>query len=270
LIVVYFLWRIQKSNKGNAKGKEPNPALRLSDQWISDAQKNLEDLVKRSEIPLGTAQNELLELRLEAGRLPTGVKSLQLIRETLSGPFQTRPLEKRLLEIAGIYLENNFYRIGDLTRITLITTHGDIACLEVQGKEDSLTEKEMKDALGAINQSMIENRSSVGVLYFSQEKAYQDFLLNEMWVTGLKAQKLLAVDLKGLTAILVSLRFYQDSDKVIQVFEQGIKAAQALTGQSDKMNQALSRLNSHTVRILKSLDGNMPEDLGDSIEVKYP
>ncbi len=83
----YFFWRISRTNKARFAHRDVQPAYRLAEQWLLESQRKLEDLYKKSEQPLGTAQNELLELRLEAGRLPQGVKGLRSVRESMAGAY---------------------------------------------------------------------------------------------------------------------------------------------------------------------------------------
>jgi hypothetical protein len=84
-IVSYSFVRISRQTKIGKQSHTVQPAFRLADQWIMEAQRKIEELSEKAEQPLGTAQHELLDLRLEAGRLPQGVKNLRTVRESLTG-----------------------------------------------------------------------------------------------------------------------------------------------------------------------------------------
>jgi hypothetical protein len=75
---------------------------------------------------------------------------------------------------------------------------------------------------------------------------------------GLKAHRLMAVDLPGLTALLVSLRLSKDSERILETFRQGIDSTKAMSGQTDKMSAELSRLTSHALKARTLLEGASP------------
>jgi hypothetical protein len=76
------------------------------------------------------------------------------------------------------------------------------------------------------------------------------------------------VDLKGLTALLVSLRLARDTDKLVTTFQDGIETTKALVGEADKMGAALSALSADTLKIQTALDGGVPTPLSGEKEGK--
>lgn len=253
----YFFWRINRKNRSNASGKNVQPVFRLAEQWVAESQKKIEDLVQRSEQPLSAAQNELLELRLEAGRLPQGIKSLKLVRESLNGPLRPAPLGKGLLEIAKLYLDEGDYRAESASLVHLKTSLGEMPCLEAEG-EGPLTESSMKNVL---SQTGRLEAAVGGFLYFGNEDRCRACLENQPWMEGLKAKRLMVMDFKGLTALLISLRISKDVERVAGIFEKGVQSTVGLTGQSERMNEALSALSAHSLKVRTVMEGNPPSDL---------
>lgn len=264
-IGVFSFWRIRNDPKTRGSRGEVPPALRLADQWLQEAQRKMEDLSQRSEQPLGTAQNELLELRLEAGRLPMGVKNLRLLREAFAGPFRPVRIGKDLPGMLGLYLEGEDYRLGDGPLAYLRTSLGEMPCLEAEG-EGALTDAEMKSALARMDQALNLVPGSGGFLYFPEDGRYRSCLENAPWMEGLKSRRLMVLDFTGLTALLTSLRIAKDTDRVVGVFEKGVQSAQPLTGQSDKMSAALARLSAHSLKVRMVIDGGAPTPLTKSEE----
>ena len=88
----YFYWRIDRQTKRERAREGVAPALRLADRWMAEAQERIGKFAEGAEQPLSAAQNDLLELRLEAGRLPQGVKNLHEVRGSLS--HSLKPAEK--------------------------------------------------------------------------------------------------------------------------------------------------------------------------------
>jgi len=260
----YFFWRIDLKGRERGSAGVVSPVLRLADQWLAESQKKIGDFAQRAEQPLGTAQNELLELRLEASRLPQGIKSLKLVRESLavSQPAVLPP--KSLLEITSLYLQGSDDVVGEGSLARLKTPLGVMPCLEVEVQSGGLTEAGMKGLLLTLSRALDTSSSTASagaLLYFRDEKDFQACLANPEWMAGLKSRQWMAVDRKGLTALLVALRLSQDVDRVLQVFAQGIETARPLTGQSDRMNDALSTLSAHSLVIRTMLEGNAPNDL---------
>lgn len=253
----YFFWRINRKNRSNASGKNVQPVFRLAEQWVAESQKKIEDLVQRSEQPLSAAQNELLELRLEAGRLPQGIKSLKLVRESLNSPLHPAPLGKGLFEIAKLYLDEGDYRFESASLVHLKTSLGEMPCLAAEG-EGPLTEASMKTIL---SQTGRLEAAVGGFLYFGDEDRYKACLENQSWMEGLKAKRLMVMDFKGLTALLISLRISKDVERVAGIFEKGVQSTAGLTGQSERMNEALSALSAHSLKVRTVMEGNPPSDL---------
>lgn len=262
---VYSFSRISRSQKAHAPSKDVQPALRLAGQWMAEAQKKMEQFAQTAEQPLGAAQNELLELRLEAGRLPQGIKNLKLVLESLEASFKPGDLKKGLPEIAGIYLEKEDFQVEEPTLISLKTPLGDMPCLELEGGE-AISDERMKAVLGRLNEVLSQNPATGGFLYFPNPAHYSVCLQNPQWMEGFKSLRLMVVNFEGLTALLASLRLAKDADHVIQVFREGVESTRGLTGQSDKMNQALSRLSGHALKIRTIMEGSAPDGLSKSKE----
>ena len=260
----FSFWRISQKTKSAASGQEFQPVLKLAEQWLAGSQKKIEELIEKSEQPLSAAQNELLELRLEAGRLPQGVKNLKLVRESLLKPLNPAILSRNLGEVARLYLEDADYTEVDPSLVRLKTSLGEMPCIEIEEEGIPLSEPRMKALLSHVSQSL--NRLGTdwvagGFLYFKNESDYQACLGNSDWTQGLKSHKLLAMDFKGLTALLIALRLSRDVERVAQTFEEGVKSTLGLTGQSDRMNGALSQLGAHSLKSRAILEGAVPSNL---------
>ncbi len=261
----YSFYRISRSQKAHAPAKDVQPALRLAQQWMAEAQKKMEQFAQTAEQPLGAAQNELLELRLEAGRLPLGVKNLKLVMESLETSFRPAASTKGLAEMAGMYLGPSEFRVEEPTLVYCKTPLGEMPCLEVEGGE-TLSDQRMKGALARMTQALNRNPATGGFLYFPHPAHYEACLRNPAWMEGLKSLRLMVVNGEGLTALMASLRLAKDADHVIATFREGVESTRVLTGQSDKMNEALSRLSGHALKIRTVLEGSAPTLLRDSKE----
>ena len=259
----YSFWRIAQKRRGQASVGMVSPALRLADQWIAESQRKIEDLIQKAEQPLSAAQNELLELRLEASRLPQGVKNLRLVRESLAN-LRPVPLQRRAAEIARLYLGEGDFKVGKQGIVFFQTSLGEMPCLEVEGGEGALTEAQMKALLPQVNGILSDAEGKAmagGFLYFGSDRDYQACLANEDWMRGLKSRNVMVMDYRGLTAVLVSLRLVRDAAKVVQVFEKGVQSTTALLGQSDSMGAALSTLSGNSLKTRTVLEGTSPEHL---------
>lgn len=261
----FSFWQISRSQKAHAPRKDAQPAFRLAEQWMAESQKRIEQFAETLEQPLGVAQNELLELRLEAGRLPQGIKNLRLVRESLETSFKPSGSSRGLLDLAGLYLEKEDYREADKSLAYWKTPLGEMPCLEVSGNGEP-TDGALKSALARINHALNQNPSTGGFLYFADKGQYQACLRNAEWMQGLKSLRVMVVDFEGLTALLVSLRLARDTDHVIRVFREGVDSTQPLTGQSDKMNEALSRLSGHSLKARAMMEGGIPTVLMENKE----
>lgn len=259
-VVAYSLHRIIRSQKAHLPAKDVQPALRLAGQWMAEAQKKMEQYDETMEQPLGSAQNELLELRLEAGRLPLGIKNLKLVRESLETSFKPAGLEGGLAETVGMYLEAGDFRAEEPALVYWKTPLGEMPCLEVEGR-DALTDERMKALLARLNQVLNRNPATGGFLYFRNPAHYQACLQNAQWMEGLKSLRLMVVNGEGLTGLLASLRMAKDAEEVIRVFREGVESTRGLTGQSDRMNAALSRLSGHALKIRTVMEGSAAMDM---------
>ncbi len=257
----YFYWRITKANKARSAPKDVQPAYRLAEQWLSESQRKLEDLYKKSEQPLGTAQNELLELRLEAGRLPQGVKGIRSVRESMASDYRPLDNKKELLELTRLYLDESDYRIGENTLVFLKTPLGEMPCLEAGKSGNPLGDADMKTALGFLSRALSQNPVTGGFLYLREESQYQACLHKSEWMEGLKSQRLMAMDFKGFTALLLALRLAKDAERVQGAFEEGVEATRILLGQSEKMSAELSRLSSHSLKVRSIMEGGLPSEM---------
>lgn len=261
---IYFFGRISRKNKAEASSRVFQPVLRLAEQWIADSQKRIEELIQRSEQPLSAAQNELLELRLEASRLPQGVKNLKLVRESLLNPISPSALPQSLVDIVRLYLNEADFGLVDSSLVCLKTSLGEMPCVEIEGHDGPLSEFQMKTLLSQVSLTLNRlgpNLVAGGFLYFKNDRDYQACLGNPEWMRGLKTHRLMIMDFKGLTALLISLRLSRDVEKVFLTFEAGVQSTMGLAGQSDKMNEALSRLGANSLKGRAILEGTTPSDL---------
>ncbi len=225
----FFFWRISRAHKANLIRKDSQPAYRLAEQWLAESQRKLEELYKKSEQPLGTAQNELLELRLEAGRLPQGVKGLRSVRESLAGDYKPLDMKKGSSELVRLYLDGADYRNGEGSLVFLKTPLGEMPCLEAGKPGSPLGEEDMKAALGSLSRGLepkSSNRWRGGFLLFSRRHCqYQAVAFKNP--NGRRAEGPPAHGHgfpRVLTALLLSLRMARDSEKVLGAFEQGVEA----------------------------------------------
>lgn len=259
-IGAYSFYRISRAQKSKSLARDIQPALRMAEQWMAEAQRKMEQFAQTAEQPLGAAQNELLELRLEAGRLPQGIKNLRLVRESLDTVFKPAGLNKPLSDIVTLYLGSGDFRVEGPSIVFWKTPLGDMPCLEMEAKE-TLSDDRMKAALARLNQALNQSAGQGGFLYFADPIQYQACLQNPQWMAGLKSLRLMVVDFTGLTALLASLRLAKDADEVIQTFREGVESTRALTGQSDKMNATLSRLSGHALKIRTVMEGSVMDAL---------
>jgi len=256
----FSFWQIGKRKKVLDSALPVQPAFRLADQWILECQQKIEKLFEASEQLLGTAQHELLDLRLEAGRLPQGIKNLKLVRESLAASFKPASLEKSLPDIMRIYLDEADFQSVEASLVSWKTPLGEMPCLEMESR-GTLSDVRMKTALARLNQSLNQKPAAGGFLYFPSTDQYQACLQNSGWMEGLKSRQLMVLDFRGLTALLASLRLAKDTEKMIKIFQEGVESTQTLVGQADKMGEALSRLSGDTLKLRTVMDGHSPESL---------
>jgi len=261
MITTAIFWRMSRKNKALSAHAEVQPAIRLAEQWIADSQARVEKLVESAEQPLSSAQNELLELRLEAGRLPQGIKSLKLVREALTGSFEPRLAGQKLADITRLYLGEEGHRKEDSELVFLATSLGEMSCLQVKAAPGAPLDEALKAALARLGKASSQSPSTGGFLYFEEPSHYKECLRNAAWMEGLKTQRLMAIDPQGLSAILLSLRLSRDAEKVLQVFQGGIDSTRALTGQSDRMGEALAQLSADSLKLRTIMEGAVPTRL---------
>ena len=261
-IASYFLMRINQQTRVDKQAKSIQPAFRLADQWIMESQRKIEQFVESAESPLGTAQHELLELRLEAGRLPQGVKNLRTLRESLVGNIRPMVLEKSLTEIVALYLAPESYQAQESDFVYLTTDMGMVPVLEAH-RSVALSDSEMKNWLHFLTKHA--NATMGGFLYFAGDANYTTFQKNNDWAEALRKHKLMALDFKGLTALLLSLKVVHETDQLLKVFAAGVESTKPLVGHSDRMGLALAALGASALNAQSVLDGGMPHP---STEVK--
>ncbi len=255
-LVSYFFVRISRQTKIDKQTQTVQPAFRLADQWIMESQLKMEELIESSVNPLATAQHELLDLRLEAGRLPQGVKNLRTVRESLSGSIRPAVLNKPLAEIAALYLKAGDFQVEEPGFIYLETHMGPVPVLETP-KVEALSDADMKKWLSRL--SAQANAVMGGFLYFSNEKQFKVCEENKDWAEALRGYKMMILDFHGLTALLISLKLYKDTDRLIAVFQEGVQSTLPLVGQADKMGLALTSIGASALSVQTVLDGGMPE-----------
>jgi hypothetical protein len=254
-IVSYSFVRISRQTKIQKQTNIVQPAFRLADQWIMESQRKIEELSERAEQPLGTAQHELLDLRLEAGRLPQGVKNLRTVRESLTGNIRPMLLNKTLAEIAGLYLLMEDYQVQEADFVYFKTHVGLVPILEVP-KVESLSDGGMKKWLGRL--SAQANPVMGGFLYFADSRQFDGCQQNKDWMEALRNYKVMSLDFQGLTVLLVSFKIYQDTDRLIKTFQAGIESTVSLVGQADKMGLALTSLGASALKVQMILEGGVP------------
>jgi hypothetical protein len=217
---------------------------------------------------LSTAQHELLDLRLEAGRLPQGVKNLRMVREALNGSVRPLVLNKNLSDILGLYLDRGDYYADEKGRVYLRTSMGEIPCVEASTQGDGFSDAEMKACMAQLAAFGAVNQVAGGFIYFPSEELFKLCQENKAWMEALRNHRFMAVDFKGLTALLVSLRLTKDTDRLVRTFQIGVETTRALVGQADEMGEALSALSADTLRIRTVLDGGVPNLVSSEKESK--
>jgi len=254
-VVSYSFVRISRQTKKEKQTHTVQPVFRLADQWIMESQRKIEKLSEKAEHPLGTAQHELLDLRLEAGRLPQGVKNLRTVRESLTGNIRPLALNKTLAEIAGLYLLTEDYQAPEAGFVYFQTHMGPVPILEAPS-EEPLSDSGMKKWIGRLSDQA--NPVMGGFLYFADSEKFEVCQRNKEWMEALRGYKILSLDFQGLTALLVSFKLYQDTDRLIKTFQAGIESTVPLVGQADKMGLALTSLGASALKVQMILDGAVP------------
>jgi hypothetical protein len=252
----YFFWRIERGAKAQRAKEGVSPAFLFADRFIAESQAKIQDLIERSEAPLSAAQNDLLELRLEASRLPQGVKSLSEVREALGLPLRPLSPPTGLAGAVGIYLEEGSFRKEGDSLVVLKTPLGEMPILEA-GPGGPLADR-LKTLLPRMNSPEAE---SGGFVYFQKQEDFQGCLGDPGLMEGLRARRMTPLDLKGLTALLSSLRLSRDVEGLVSVFEEGVRSTSALLGKSEGMGAALSTLSARAVKLRAVMDGASPDGL---------
>lgn len=257
----FLSYRVGQKAKSERPQIKTQPVLRLADQWLLESQGKIQALILRAEQPLSTAQHELLDLRLEAGRLPQGNKSLKMARESLLGPARVNSTDKKLRDLISLYLDESSYGMGEEGVLFLKTSMGDMPCVEVSSDGETLTEAQMKVVIGQAVRALAaagKGKVTGGFVYFGREADFKICLEKAEWLEGLRQKSLVAMDQAGLIALLSSLRLSNDVDRLVKVFEEGVRSTEVLVGQADRMGAALSRLSSDSLKVRNILDGGTP------------
>ncbi len=269
LIILWVLggaFSLGASRKARRNNPLPplRPEFRLADQWLQESQSKLEALIEKIESPLGTAQHELLDLRLEAGRLPQGVKSLKDVRENLAAGIRPAPFQGNLKDKAALYLASEQFQALSEDNLSLKTPMGPLACRQALPEGEPLTDESMKGVL-RLALELSTGEIPGGFVYFAAETQARDFQLRTEWVEAFKKQGVMVLDPKGLTALLIALRMHHDAQKVHQVFEAGVQTTQALVGQADQMAASLGKMNADSLHSRIVMEGGIPTSLGPEI-----
>ncbi len=134
-------------------------------------------------------------------------------------------------------------------------------CLEAGKSGSPLGDDDMKTALGFLSRALSQNPATGGFLYLGDDGQYQSYLQKSEWMEGLKSQRIMAMDFRGFTALLLSLRLAKDAENVWRAFEEGVEATKILLGQSEKMSAELSRLSAHSLKVRSIIEGGIPTEM---------
>ncbi len=258
----FSLASTQKARKEKA-ALIPRPELRMAEQWLRSSQADLENLMERMDAPLGSAQHELLELRLEAGRVPEGVKSINTVREQLAGGLKDSNQPCHLRERVEFYLkQGEFLALSDEWMV-LKTPQGEIPCFQAFSAGDRLSEDSIRTSCQTISSKISSEKNEFYLVFFPEESQMKRCLASPEWSRAFQDQQTIPLDLKGLTALLISLRLHFDVINIMGTFEEGVRSTQALVGQADRMSAIMGKLNADTVRARILLDGGSSSPLAE-------
>lgn len=260
----YFYWRIDRQAKRDRAREGVAPALRLADRWMAEAQERMGKFAEGAEQPLSAAQNDLLELRLEAGRLPQGMKNLHEVRESLSRSLSPAFGAKGLAELVALCLPEGAFRSPEPGLLLLRTPLGEMPCLEAEFGGKPLDEAGMRSLLPRLAR-LEPGEAAGGFLYFRREEDHRACLANPSWMEGLKARRMMPLDPKGLASLLASLRLSGDVDRLLEEFREGVGSTAHLVGRSERMGEALSTLTASSVKLRAMLEGSAPENLRENL-----
>ncbi len=236
----------------------PRPEFRLADQWLQSSQTKLEAFIEKIESPLGTAQHELLDLRLEAGRLPQGVKNLREVRENLALGIKPLARSMTLQERAALYLSPEHFQSVTDKMLVFKTPLGDLPCREALVEGELLNDETIKAVYRKLLEGPIPENGTGCLAYFPKESQLKEFQAHGDWVSAFKEHRLIPLDLKGLTALLIALRLHHDVENTLRIFEAGVESTQALVGQADKMAEALGKISADSLKSRVVMEGGVP------------
>ncbi len=260
-IGAYFSLHAGREKKGSSGTRRSQNGFQQADQWLLESQSKIEELILKMDGLLTTAQHELLDLRLEAGRLPQGLKNLKLTRENMNTRFQPRRLGKNLLETIKFFLREGDFRVGNNSIVFLVTPGGELPCLEIPLASSELPGDQMRIRLeqvaGAFGKG-IDQEGPRGILYIGDDNYFLNCIKDTEWMEEIRRRNFQSVDYNGLIALLLSLRLNSDVTRLIRIFQQGIESTTGLVGQADKMGRVLASVSSDSLKIRTLLDGGEP------------
>ena len=217
---IFFFGESGGFSPRHPSGNPNRPCAWRTNGW-PNPQRRLEKLIEDSEQPLSAAQTELLELRLSAGRLPQGVKELNLVREGLRR--SSTPSSKNLRDLLRSLLPKGGWREENKSLFLLKTPLGDVPILESGDGEGPPSDHSMKSLLSQAHLIFEKGKhpTSLWVVLFIFKRITITASVNQGWMRGLKTQRWMIMDRGGLKALLVSLRMTADVDKILDVLKKG-------------------------------------------------
>jgi hypothetical protein len=260
LVVSYFFFRIERQDVWvkKQKTKMSQPAFRLSLQWLQESQVKMEQFLESHETKLSSIQGELLEIRLEIGRFAAGAKSLKQMQDWIKEhPVDFAP-EQTLHAMVTQYIATSDFEIRDAQSVFLKTALGNLLCYEM--KLSSQLEWDIKQSLISLQQARLLQPSTGidgGILYVSKSEPFNQLVADLEQMQYLREQKILLVNASGMKTILLSLKISKQVDRLLTTGLEVVEKAQAILGQSDRLEKMLAELGSELLQVqawLKNLE----------------
>jgi len=229
-----------------------SPAKRLADQWLAESLRQLETVPQAGPSPLNEAAHELLELRLEAGRIGEGAKSLRLARQALREGSPVPPASADLVLIVRTFLEEGEYRLGETAgSLWLLTAMGEIpvmALLPVDSNDAACRSRVHE--LARMASGHAANPLAGGLLYIPDPAVYAQYAGTGGGETSelLRDRRILPVDWPGLSALLTALRLNRKAQRVWTALEEAIRSVAPLAAQTQNLEAQLGALNSDSLK----------------------
>ncbi len=229
-----------------------SPAKRLADQWLAESLRRLETVPQAGPSPLNEAAHELLELRLEAGRIGEGAKSLRLARQALREGSPAPPATADLAQIAKDFLEEGDYRPGETAgSLWLLTAMGEIPMMALlpMDSNDAACRTRVHD-LARMASGHVANPLAGGLLYIPEPSAYVLYAGTGGGETAelLRDRRILPVDWHGLSALLTALRLNRKAQRVWTALEEAIRSVAPLAAQTQNLEAQLGALNADSLK----------------------